>query len=161
MCIPLQYEWNDNNARTTQLKWQWWILVKVHKYQPTGWSFDEVGWQCIIRKAGAWIIVDNECQAPITLTTSFVDFKMRNIRVVTATNEYNFRPYPTIHALLLTQNSVPFVLHFCTLTLYIIYCWTWSRPEYGWNICHWKLSIQESVKQLIKDNAPSMYVFNW
>ena len=34
----------------------------------------------------------------------------------------------------------------------LIYCLTFSRPDYAWNICHWTLSNQQSINHVVQSS---------
>ena len=111
--------------------------------------------------------VFEQCHAPCTSKTSFVNLIKRRSRcLVVATKSYIVLPHPTLHTffqwlLKVFSLVVPSLPHF-----YIVfkYCWTCSRPEYGWNICHWmhpkiNQSINHTIKQQIIHGSHSLLFF--
>lgn len=71
------------------------------------------------------------------ITDMFCRFR-KSRSVVVATNDWNVGPFPTRHTSL-WFSEVPTGLVPVLIQTDFRYCWTWSHPEYQWNICCWML----------------------
>jgi hypothetical protein len=73
-----------------------------------GRALSMVCFQVIIWKAWPWTIECNmfgECHTPCRPKTSFVDFGKKSMRIVAATKDYIFRPYPSLLIFSVTVKS--------------------------------------------------------
>jgi hypothetical protein len=85
------------------------------------------------------------CYAPCTLNT-FLLISQKVTAHWSGKKGFTLCPHPTHHAFPMTvTNKCPgcrFLTHF---SVYFRYCWTFSRPEYAWNICTWALGSHQSI----------------
>jgi hypothetical protein len=71
-------------------------------------------------------------------------------RIVVEKKGFTLCPHPTHHAFPMTvTNGCPGCRSLTHFSVYFRYCWTFSRPEYAWNICTWALRNHQSINQSV------------
>ena len=90
------------------------------------------------------------CYTPCTLNTFFCWFLKMWQRIVVAEKGFILCPHHTHHAFPVTvTNGCPGCRSLTYFSVYFIYCWTFSRPEYECNISTWALRNHQSINQSI------------
>ena len=80
----------------------------------------------------------------------FCWFRKKWQRIVVEIKGFMLCPHPTHHAFPVTvKNGCPGCPSLPHFSVYFIYCWTCSRPEYTWNISAWAQRNHQSINQSI------------
>ena len=75
-------------------------------------------------------------------------------RIVVAEKGFILCPHHTHHAFPVTvTNGCPGCRSLTYFSVYFIYCWTFSRPEYACNISTWALRNHQSINQSINQSV--------
>jgi hypothetical protein len=80
----------------------------------------------------------------------FCWFRKKWQRIVVANFFFILCPHPTHHAFpVIVTNGSPGCRSLTHFSVYFRYFWTFSRPEYAWNICTWSLKNHQSINQSV------------
>jgi hypothetical protein len=80
----------------------------------------------------------------------FYWFRKKWQRIAVAIKGFIVCPHLTHHAFPVTvTNGCPSGRSLTHFSVYFIYCWTFSRPEYTWNSCAWPLRNHQSINQSV------------
>ena len=90
------------------------------------------------------------CYTPCTLNSFFCWFLKMWQRIVVAEKDFMLCPHHTHHAFPVTlTNGCPGCRSLTYFSVYFIYWWTFSCPEYACNISTWALRNHQSINQSI------------
>ena len=99
------------------------------------------------------------CYTPCTLNTFFCWFLKMWQRIVVAEKGFILCPHHTHHAFPVTvTNGCPGCRSLTYFSVYFIYCWTFSRPEYACNISTWALRNHQSINQSVLAITIKLYI---